>query len=111
MSNNINTRSAFFPNSKTAKADELSKQKRLEELAKKRQMRSQELKNNTAEDASVQISDGVKDFSKIKAAADAAPERDNSAKIARLKAQIQNGTYNIDYDQVADRIMAEEFNQ
>ena len=38
-----------------------------------------------------------------------APETDNSEKIARLKAQINAGTYEIDYDGLADKILNSEF--
>jgi negative regulator of flagellin synthesis FlgM len=51
----------------------------------------------------------VKDFSKIKKAAMSAPEPDNSEKIARLKSQIAAGTYEVDYDGLADKILTEEF--
>ena len=38
-----------------------------------------------------------------------APEIDNSEKIARLKAQIQSGKYEIDYDRLADDIIEQEY--
>ena len=38
-----------------------------------------------------------------------APEIDNSEKIARLKAQIAAGSYEIDYDGLADKILSSEF--
>jgi hypothetical protein len=49
------------------------------------------------------------EFSKIKKAALSAPEADNSEKIARLKAQIAAGTYEVDYDAIADKILTSEF--
>lgn len=63
----------------------------------------------TKRDAKVQIPDAVKDFSRIKKAVDAAPEVDNSDKISALKAQIQNGTYKVDYDAVAGKMLETEF--
>jgi negative regulator of flagellin synthesis FlgM len=51
----------------------------------------------------------VRDFSRIKKAAASAPEQDNSEKIARLKAQIQAGTYEVDYDGLADKMLQSEF--
>ena len=51
----------------------------------------------------------VKDFSRIKKAVDQAPAIDNSEKIARLKEQIGNGTYQMDYDAIAERMLNREF--
>ena len=68
-----------------------------------------ELSARTAGDAKVTIPEGVKDFSRIKKAAMTAPEQDNSEKIARLKAQIQGGTYEVDYDGLADKMLQSEF--
>ncbi len=63
----------------------------------------------TKRDAKVQIPDAVKDFSRIKKAVDAAPEIDNSDKIASLKAQIQGGNYKVDYDALAGKMLESEF--
>jgi negative regulator of flagellin synthesis FlgM len=71
--------------------------------------RASEITDRTSADAKVAIPEGVKDFSRIKKAATNAPEVDNSEKIARLKAQIQAGTYEVDYDGLADKILASEF--
>ena len=38
-----------------------------------------------------------------------APEIDNTDKIARLKAQIADGSYKIDYDGLADKMLEQEF--
>ena len=38
-----------------------------------------------------------------------APDVDNTEKIARLKAQIASGTYEMDYDGMADKILSSEF--
>jgi negative regulator of flagellin synthesis FlgM len=65
--------------------------------------------DKTASDAKVSIPEGVREFSRIKKAAMSAPEPDNSEKIARLKAQIQAGTYEVDYDGLADKILTSEF--
>jgi negative regulator of flagellin synthesis FlgM len=71
--------------------------------------RASQLNEKTSGDARVNIPDGVKDFSRIKKAAMNAPEPDNSEKIARLKAQIAAGTYEVDYDALADKILTSEF--
>ena len=49
------------------------------------------------------------DFSRIKRAVDLTPDRDNSAKIADLKARIQSGTYETNYDAIADKLLASEY--
>jgi negative regulator of flagellin synthesis FlgM len=40
---------------------------------------------------------------------DMAPDVDNTDKIARLKQQIKAGTYNVNYDKLADKILESEF--
>jgi negative regulator of flagellin synthesis FlgM len=65
--------------------------------------------DKTGTDAQVSIGDGVKEFARIKKAAMNAPEVDNTEKIARLKAQIAAGTYEVDYDGLADKILTTEF--
>lgn len=109
MSNNIeSTRAPFFPHSKSAQA------KRAESLRKAAiqrttPMRQQELTDFTAGDTQVNIPNAVKEYSRIKKAVDAAPPVDNSAKIAKLKSQINNGTYNVNYDAIADKLLSSEF--
>jgi len=65
--------------------------------------------DKTSSDAKVNIVDGVKEFSRIKKAAMRAPETDTSEKIASIKAQIAAGTYEVDYDGLADKILSSEF--
>lgn len=71
--------------------------------------RAKELSSLTAQDAKVDITEAVKDFAKIKKAVDAAPELDKSQKIADLKAQIASGSYKIDYDGLADKMLSQDF--
>lgn len=105
--NNIDTnRSGFFPNAKTAK--ETNTKVADVVLRKNSPERANELKAFAKSDSKVDISDAIKDFSKIKRAVDAAPEMNNADKIASLKSQIQAGTYKVDYDALADRILSEE---
>lgn len=104
----IDTRPSFFPRSKSAQA-EAAKSKQVDGAERNTMDRASELTAKTAGDARVNIPDGVKDFSRIKKAAMSAPEQDNSEKIARLKAQIQAGTYEVDYDGLADKILGSEF--
>lgn len=102
--------SSFFPNSKEASAARMKKAQQARMLQKRNDpSRVKELFDTTKRDAKVDIADKVKDFAQIRKAVDAAPERDNSSKIARLKQQIQSGTYKIDYDAVADKLLSQEF--
>ncbi len=104
----IDTRAPFFPRSKTAQA-ELQRAKSAKALQRNTYDRTQELENKTAKDAKVSIPDKIRDFSRIKKAVDAAPPIDNSAKIASLKARIQAGTYEPDFDAIADKILSSEY--
>lgn len=105
---NIDTRAPFFPNSRTGQK-EIDQARRAQMLRRNSYDRTQELNNVTAKDAKVTIPDSIKDFSRIKKAVDTAPPVDNTDKIARLKAQIQAGTYQPDYDALADKILATEY--
>ncbi|MBF0206316.1 MAG: flagellar biosynthesis anti-sigma factor FlgM [Oligoflexia bacterium] len=70
--------------------------------------RQNELKETTENDARVDISTKTKDFARIRKAVDAAPDINNKQKIAGLKKQIDEGTYKIDYDQLAEKILENE---
>lgn len=99
------TRSLFLPN-KSAK--ETGKTQSAQ-LKRNTDTRKQELDSLSGLDSKVDIGDAIKDFSRIKKVADAAPEIDNSAKVARLKQEIQNGSYKVDPDLLADKILEQEF--
>ncbi len=105
----IDTRSAFFPRSRDVKSESAKSGGRVDGVQKNSMERATELTEKTSTDAKVNIPEGVKDFSRIKKAAMSAPEADNSEKIARLKAQIAAGTYEVDYDALADKILTSEF--
>lgn len=106
----IDTRSSFFPRSRSTQTESTKQGGQVGGVDKRNSAeRATELSDKTATDAKVSIPEGVKDFSRIKKAAMAAPEPDNSEKIARLKAQIQAGTYEVDYDGLADKILSSEF--
>lgn len=105
----IDTRSAFFPRSRDVKSESAKSGGRIDGLQKNSMERASELTEKTSTDAKVNIPEGVKDFSRIKKAAMSAPEVDNSEKIARLKAQIAAGSYEVDYDALADKILTSEF--
>lgn len=78
-------------------------------LQRNSDIRKNELEAFSRQDSKVDIPDAIKDFSRIKKVADAAPEIDNSEKIARLRAQIAAGTYNVDAGALAERILEQEF--
>ncbi len=115
MSNSIDTstRAPFFPSSR--KTGSSSTQgtgagasiDRAEGL--RRSERAQDISARTGQDARVDIPDAVRDYSRIKKAVDAAPPIDNSEKIARLKQQINAGTYQVDYDGLAEKILQNEY--
>lgn len=107
MSSIDTSRSGFFPHSKTSA--ERASQANKAGLKRNDPYRAQEIKDTTKNDAKVDINDAVRDFSMIKKAVDAAPEIDNSDKIAMLKKQIQAGTYQVDYDALADKMLSAEF--
>lgn len=114
MSNVDSTqRSNFFPQSnKTTGAESNNKASKLNPSIMKRNDygRAKELSEMGQRDAKVNISEAIKDFSRVKKAVDAAPEeRDNSEKIAQLKSQIRNGTYKVDYDGLADKLLSSEY--
>ena len=99
------TRSLFLPG-KSAK--ETGRTGNVQ-LKRNSDARKNELEAFSGTDSKVDIPDAIKDFSRIKKVADAAPEIDNTAKIARLKAEINGGTYKVDPDVLADKILEQEF--
>lgn len=103
-------RSSFFPRSKTA-SDSSIKAKGIQQgyLQRNAPSRMKELDNTSRGHAKVDIPNAVKDYAKIKKAVDQAPDIDNSDKIAKLKQQIQSGSYSVDYDKLADKILSSEF--
>jgi negative regulator of flagellin synthesis FlgM len=104
----IETRSPFFPRSRNAQV-EAPKTTPAGGFPDPVQNRSADLVAKTSGDAKVTIPEGVREFSRVKKAVDAAPEMDQSEKIAALKAQIQAGQYQVDYDAVADKMLQSEF--
>lgn len=99
------TRSIFLPGKSAKEAGKTGNV----QLKRNSDARKSELEAFSGGDSKVDINDAIKDFSRIKKVADAAPEIDNSAKIARLKSQIQAGTYKVDADALADKILEQEF--
>ena len=100
------SRSIFMPNKKESRE---SGKVGPAGLKRNSESRKNELDAFSKSDSKVDIPDAIKDFSRIKKVADATAPIDNSDKIARLKAQIAEGSYNIDYDALSDKILEQEF--
>lgn len=97
------SRSIFLPNKPNAsKVNSTGLQRNTD-------IRKEELDVSARNDAKVDIADAIKDFSRIKKVADAARAIDNTDKIARLRAEIQAGTYQVDAGLLADKILEQEF--
>lgn len=110
MSNSIDTRAPFFPRGRSTGSVEQGKAGAVGNVSPGNSPeRASEIADRTAGDAKVNIPEGVREFSRIKKAANAAPDVDNSAKIADLKARIQAGSYEIDYDGLADKMLQSDF--
>lgn len=113
--NNIDpssNRSSFFPKSRGAKSNprpSLHRPGDIGQIDRNSLEKQQYIKTLTKNDAKVDINSRVKDFARIKSAVDRAPDLDNSAKVAALKQQIANGTYNINYDALAEKMLQSEF--
>lgn len=105
----IDTRSSFFPRNRDIQSESTKGGTKVDGSQRNTMERASELSEKTSTDAKVNIPEGVKDFSRIKKAAMNAPDIDNSEKIARLKAQIADGSYEVDYDGLADKILTSEF--
>ncbi len=101
--------SSFFPHSKSHLKSKQPTKAGKAFLKRNDESRMTELNNITKHDAKVTIPKAVRDFSRIKKAVDSAPEINNSDKIANLKKQIQNKTYNVNYEAIADKILQTEF--
>jgi len=106
MSNvNNNSRSSFFPNSKTARAKQAAK-KQYQKFSRLKAKDNRVPMNQ--ESSSVEIPEVIKDFSRIKDLATNAPEIDNNEKIEILKNKIESGAYQIDYDKLAEQMLLQE---
>jgi len=102
-------KTGFFPNTKTQAGVRGNRGVDTPQLKRNDLERKSELNDMARNDVKINIPESIKDFSRIKKAVDAAPDIDNSEKISRLKSQIQAGTYKIDYDGLADKLLENEF--
>ena len=104
---NINPRldrSDFFTGSKAEKS-----QKNILNLRRNSAEKKSEIESVTKNDVKIDITNKVKDFARIKSAAYKAEDIDNSEKIKEIKNRIKNGSYNIDYEELADKVLRSEF--
>ncbi len=106
---NSTQRSGFFPGNNKDIRTRGPSGPGSNQLSRNSSERKTEIDQITKDDVKVDIPDSIKDFARIKGAVDAAPSIDNSAKIADLKKRIENGTYSVDYDALADKILTNEF--
>ena len=100
-------RPPFFP----GKANSSSPFKKLSSLGLNRNPseRKNEIDSIAKEHTKVNISDSIKDFARIKKAVDKSSPRDPGSKIMELKAKIKNGTYRVDPEKLAEKIMDAEY--
>jgi negative regulator of flagellin synthesis FlgM len=102
-------RSPFFPNSKADETNKANTAEKMKALGRNSYEKASTINSRTGRDARVEIPEAVRDYSRIKRAVDMAPPIDNTAKIAGLKAQIAAGTYEPNYDAIAERILDTEY--
>ncbi len=108
----INSRPPFFPHSSSSGSSKTKNAAFSSDIATGRTNspeRAEEINAVSSEHVKVDIPESIKDYAAIKKAVDNAPPLDNSAKIAALKQQIQNGSYDVDYDAVANKMIENEF--
>ena len=101
-------RTPFFPNTREKG---LKRMERLNSPFLKRNSldKKGEIDSLTKNDVKIDIKDAIKDFARIKKAVDASETIDKSDKIKSLKEQIKNGTYNMNYDKLGDKILSSEY--
>ena len=97
-------RSDFFSGSKAEKSQGNNLNLRRNSAEKK-----SEIESVTKDDVKIDITNKVKDFSRIKSAVYKAENIDNSEKIKEVKDRIKNGSYRVDYEELADRLLRSEF--
>jgi flagellar biosynthesis anti-sigma factor FlgM len=71
--------------------------------------RKAELDEISKNHSSVNINQKIKDFSRIKKIVDMAPELDRQGKINELRNQIKNGTYQVNEEKIAEKILQNEY--
>lgn len=108
----INSRPPFFPNSSSSGSSKTKNAAFSSDIAigkTNSAERAEEINAVSGDHVRVDIPESIKDYAAIKKAVDNAPPQDNSAKIAALKQQIANGSYKIDDNAVASKMIENEF--
>ena len=95
----------FFPEDRIIEKNKSSS--RLKKGDKRTLINSSSQKNN---DTKVTIPNQIKEFSRIKKLVDATPKIDRAAIVKNIKERINNNTYKVDENALAERILAQEFN-
>ena len=109
-----NIQTNFFPNSKKTLRDH-GKNEKIQNFVDKvipKNDQSDKVKTELKtlnKDADVMFSDKLHDFKKIKEAVKSAELPDKSNKIEKLRNQINSNEYNIDFDQLANKILEQEY--
>ena len=101
-------RSPFFPNTRSRTRKGPSRIG-LPSLSRNDFSRKNEIDLKTENDVNVKINDSIKDFARIKKAVDSSESIDNSKKIELLKSKIKSGSYRINYDTLADKLLSSEY--
>ena len=100
----------FFPISSRLSTDNTISGLQGTALKRNSDARKQELESLAkGGDSNVTIDAAVRDFSRIKKSVDASAGRDVGPRLAELKRKIEDGSYQVDYDELADRILNSEF--
>lgn len=108
----INSRPPFFPHSSSSQSTKTKNAAFSSDVATTRgnsPERAEELSAISGDHVKVDIPASIKDYAAIKRAVDNSAPVDNSEKIANLKQKIQSGSYNVDYDAVAEKMLESEF--
>ncbi len=104
---NSDTRPSFFK-SKTTNIENIKGRQTPSLLNRNELEKQNEIKESTSKDVTVDIPDKIKDFSRIKYAVENSPDRDNTEKIQDLRGKISKGQYDIDFDELAKKIIESE---
>ena len=105
--NNIESRSSL--SNSFLNLEGLESKRDIFSIKKNSREKINEIEKKTKGDVKVDINKKVKDFSKIKRMLDNRPMPESNQKIQDIKEKINNKTYHIDEEAIADRILRFEF--
>jgi len=98
---NTSKRAPFFPNQKAKNVNE--------NIYSPSEDGAGAPKDKSQNDSKVSIPLGTKIFSRIKKLVDKSPPKDNSEKIDRLRNEIEAGSYHLNENKTADKVLRNEF--